>query len=127
MPTLVDTSVWVNHFRHRSSSLAALLEEDRVVCHPLIVGELACGHLSHHREILSFLSALPLAPVIDDAEVYDFIESHRLYGQGLGRVDVHLLAAARLHETTFWTHDRALQRATEKLRCAYDAGEPPTQ
>ncbi len=122
MPTLVDTFVWVHHFRQTSVSLTSLLQDDGVVCHPLIVGELACGHLTHRREILSFLSVLPQASAVDFEEVLCFIETHRLHGQGLGWIDVHLLAAARLHEATIWTHDRALRRAAEKLRCAYEAG-----
>lgn len=57
MITLVDTSVWVDHLRHRSHQLAVLLEQDHVRCHPLIVGELACGNLSNRRAIVELLTA----------------------------------------------------------------------
>ena len=43
---LPDSSVWIEHFRHGNASLAAWLENDETLCHPFIVGELACGHLS---------------------------------------------------------------------------------
>jgi hypothetical protein len=41
---LVDTSVWVDHFRHRDPLLVDLLESGDVECHPFIIGELACGN-----------------------------------------------------------------------------------
>ena len=58
---LVDTSVWVSHLRQGAIGLEALLQEGRVVCHPFIVGELACGNLNNRVEILVLLQALPQA------------------------------------------------------------------
>ena len=42
---LVDTSVWIDHFRRRGASLVHLLDAGLVLCHPFVIGELACGHL----------------------------------------------------------------------------------
>ena len=53
-----------------------------------------------------------------------FIERHELYGRGIGYVDVHLLAAARLHgDATLWTRDRRLREAAEILGVAMS--KPP--
>ena len=60
---LVDTSVWVEHLRQGTVGLDDLLLEGRVVCHPFIVGELACGNLRNRSEILALLQALPRAVV----------------------------------------------------------------
>src|SRR5215472_2191415 len=58
---LVDTSVWIAHFRAGSERLKTLLFDQQVLCHPFIVGELACGNLRRRSEILSMLKALPQA------------------------------------------------------------------
>ena len=109
--TLVDTSVWVDHFRHRNSRLGQMLMDDGVLAHPFIVGELACGFLSKRDEILTLLSSLPAAPVADHPEVLRFLDTHRLHGRGLGWVDIHLLASALLARTPIWTLDKPLVRA----------------
>ena len=57
--TLVDTSVWIHHFRTGSEELRSLLDEEQVFCHPFIAGELACGTLRNRYEVLSLLMALP--------------------------------------------------------------------
>ena len=116
---LVDTSIWISHFRTSLAHLEELLLEMSVVCHPFIVGELACGNLKNRREILSLLQELPQAPVAGDDEVHLLIEQERLAGTGIGWVDVHLLASARLSEAPLWTHDKALQKASLKLGSFY--------
>ena len=40
---LVDTSVWVDHFRLGNAALERLLIQDAVLCHPWVLGEIACG------------------------------------------------------------------------------------
>lgn len=112
---LVDTSVWVSHFKDGNPKLEELLIKGRVVCHPFIIGELACGNLKNRKEILSLLEALPTATTADHKEVLYFIEQHRLMGIGLGYVDVHLLASARLSRMRFWTEDKRLREAAVKL------------
>jgi predicted nucleic acid-binding protein len=112
---LVDTSVWVSHLRKGSSRLQALLLDGTVVCHPFIIGELACGKIKNRTEILSLLQALPMLEVIEHSELLLFIERNRLMGIGLGLVDVHLLAAAMLAGISLWTYDRKLQQASAKL------------
>jgi predicted nucleic acid-binding protein len=120
---LVDTSVWVDHFRSRSAQLVSLLEQDDVVCHPFVLGELACGNLSKRAEILRLLQSLPQAVVAQSEEIMHFIDSHRLMGIGLGLVDVHLLASARISLVSIWTGDRRLKKAAERLDVLFQPGE----
>ena len=119
---LVDTSVWIEHLRHRSERLASLLEGGLVTCHPFVIGELACGHLARRDEVLALLQRLPaLAPVAHD-EALRLVEAHALAGSGLGWVDVHLLAAARVVGAGLWTADRRLKSVADTLDIAADSG-----
>lgn len=112
---LVDTSVWVAHFRDGLPKLRELLGTGDVVCHPMIIGELACGNLKNRREILDLLAELHSAEVAGYEEVMALIETHRLMGKGLGYIDMHLLASALLSGCSLWTQDRKLCAAAESL------------
>ncbi len=92
-----------------------------VVCHPLVIGELACGNLKHRSEVLKSLIALPDAPTIEYEEVLTFVEVHELFGKGLGWIDAHLLASVLLQHGTLWTFDQPLRRAARKLRCSFES------
>jgi len=113
--TLVDTSIWVNHLRQGSPSLETLLQENQVLTHPWVIGELACGMLKNRAEILALLQALPTAQVPEYEEALTFLESQRLFGLGLGWVDINLLASALLTGCDLWTADIPLQKAANKL------------
>lgn len=112
---LVDTSVWVSHLREGNPRFERLLNDGAVVCHPFIVGELACGNLKNRVEILSLLQALPMSIHAEHDEVMNFIENHRLMGSGLGYIDVHLLAAASLTEIPVWTIDKNLAGVSREI------------
>jgi predicted nucleic acid-binding protein len=112
---LVDTSVWIEHLRAGSERLKALLLNEQVLCHPFVVGELACGTLQRRGEILSLLKALPEAHLLEHEEVLSFLEARRLYGRGIGWVDAHLLASTLLTGCALWTLDQALRRAAADL------------
>lgn len=117
---LADTSVWVDHLRRGDTRLRALLENARVLAHPFIVGEIACGSLSDRTVVLELLRGLPMASVAEAEEVLELIERHRIHGKGLGYVDVHLLAAVALTPgSTLWTRDKRLHETAVSLRCAY--------
>lgn len=105
---LVDTSVWVEHLRSGTVGLEALLNDGQVVCHPFIIGEIACGNLKNRTEILSLLQDLPMASLADDDEVIQFIEDRKLMGKGLGYIDIHLLISALLTRIPLWTTDKRL-------------------
>ena len=120
--TLADTSVWINHLRANDPALAKLLEDNQVVMHPMVIGELACGNLRDRERVLDLLKELPQIPVSDDVEVLFLIERHRLMGRGIGYIDAHLLAAASLADTvTLWTEDRRLHGAAAALGLAYQS------
>lgn len=112
---LADTSVWIQHFRHGEPILAKLLVEGRVLTHPFVSGELACGNLKDRVDTLSHLRALPAASLASEAEVNELMEGHRLWGRGLGWVDMHLLASARLSRCGLWTLDKKLGEAATGL------------
>jgi len=114
----VDTSIWVHHLSRGEPRLIALLESGDVLCHPFVIGELACGRLGNRREILALLSALPQARVADHAELLHLIDEHRLYGRGLGWIDIHLLGSGLLSSCDLWTSDKALQEASRRLGIA---------
>ena len=113
---LVDTSVWVVHLRSGTIGLDTLLNDGHVVCHPFIIGELACGNLKNRIEILSLLLDLPMASRADDDEVIQFIEDHKLMGKGLGYIDIHLLMSAMLTRIPLWTIDKRLHEVSLTLR-----------
>ncbi len=87
----------------------------RTVCHPLVLGELACGNLRNHREILELLQTLCTYPVATHEEVLSFIEANHLMGRGLGYIDMHLLASAKLSGVPLWTLDRSLRTVASRL------------
>ncbi|MHC4134969.1 MAG: type II toxin-antitoxin system VapC family toxin [Planctomycetota bacterium] len=112
---LVDTSVWVDHLGKGSKALRELLEQGLVVCHPFVIGELACGRVRNRAEILTLLAALPAATAAGHAEAMRLASDRKLHGKGLGWVDVHLLASALLSGCTLWTKDKALRAAARAL------------
>jgi len=120
MKVLVDTSVWVGHFKLRNDHLVALLESDRVVCHPYVVMEVACGTPPSRQAIIAMLAELESLPTATPDEVLALIERRNLYGRGCGLVDLSLLAAALLEgQTLFWTLDKRLAAIAAELNLAY--------
>lgn len=121
---LVDTSVWIDHFRSSNRQLVQLLEANLVSVHPWVVGELACGNLADRANVFSLLNAMPQLPVASEAEALFFIERNSLAGKGIGYIDVHLLAAATLGSARLWTLDKRLLAAAEGLGLAYRPADP---
>ncbi len=118
---LVDTSVWIDHLKSSDFVLADLLETGRVLAHSFVTGELALGSLRQRRTVLESLRDLPQATVAGNDEVMMLIEREQLYGLGIGFVDAHLLAAARLTPgTLLWTRDRRLRQAATRLGLSAD-------
>jgi predicted nucleic acid-binding protein len=116
---LVDTSVWIDHLARGDTELQSLLEEGEVLMHPYIAAEIALGSLKQRDETVGALQALPEIPTARHVEVMAFLNNERLFGIGIGYVDLHLLAATRLAPgTTLWTRDRRLLQAALKLNLA---------
>lgn len=120
MKVLVDTSVWVDFFRRGDKKLATLLQEQRVVTHPIIIGELACGDLIDREETLNALRVLNQAPTATFHEALHLLERDRLYGRGLHWNDVQVLASALIAGFPLWTRDRRLRSAAKARDSAWD-------
>jgi predicted nucleic acid-binding protein len=120
MNVLVDTSVWVGHFKQRNERLVALLESGMVVCHPYVVVEVACGTPPNRWAIITMLGELESSPVATPNEVLEMTERRNLYGRGCGFVDMSLLAAILLSEEgLIWTMDKRLELIASELNRAY--------
>ena len=123
---LVDTSVWIDHFRRRIAALERALSRDAVTIHPFVTGELACGTLRHRARTLADLSELPPVTRATDDEVLALIERQQLSGRGIGLIDLHLLASTLLTpETRLWTLDRRLARLAHEFAVAYRPDDRP--
>ena len=113
---LVDTSVWVDHLREKDDQLASLLLANQVMVHPFIIGEIAVGNLKNRQRVLTTLEGLPTAPIASHEEIMRMIQSHSLFGLGIGYIDIHLLASAKLAAGThLWTRDQRLDAASTRL------------
>lgn len=120
---LVDTSVWVSHLRIGDEHLKQLLIDGEVATHPFVIGELACGNLKNRQEILTLLQFLPQSKLASQEEVLQFIEAHALMGLGMGLIDIHLLASARLSQITIWTLDKRLDTSALSFGISYKPSE----
>ena len=106
---LVDSSVWIDHLRHGEAELVSALNQSQILIHPFVLGELACGNLKSRTSVLALLVALPAATLATDEETMAFIELHGLMGRGIGYIDAHLCASARLSGALLWTRDKRLR------------------
>lgn len=121
---LVDTSVWIEHLRSANTALSALLGAGEVLAHPFVIGEIALGHVRSREAVLREMRDLPQCAVATPEEVLALIERHRLFGLGVGYVDAHLLAAARLMGSVpLWTYDGQLRAAAKKIGMSHGPPE----
>lgn len=121
MNVLIDTSVWVDHFKQGNATLAHLIEADLVLMHPMILAEIACGTPPAPRQqTLADLSLLQLSNQASLKEVMAFIEKEKLYGLGCGLVDLMLLASTLITPgALLWTLDKRLDALAQGFRIAY--------
>lgn len=117
---LVDTSVWVDHFRRRNDALVRWLLQDAVLSHPWVLGELACGTPPARTKTLADLALLQPAKVATVDEVIAFVEQEQLYGLGCGLVDLGLLASTLITPgARLWSLDRRLSGLAERFAVAH--------
>jgi len=118
---LVDTSVWIDHLRSGSPLLAELLEQNRVVMHPMVLGELACGSLKNRQQLLQLWQSQDSLQAVSHDEALYFIEQHGLMGKSVGYIDVHLLASVALaNGVKLWTQDKRLAHVAIEMRYAWE-------
>jgi predicted nucleic acid-binding protein len=117
---ILDTSVWIDHARQNNDHLFDLFKQGRILIHPFMIGEVALGSLRDHDTIIASLLEMPRPQVASEAEVLSLIRNRFLAGSGIGYVDAHLLASARLTpETLLWTRDKRQKRVAEAMGVAY--------
>jgi predicted nucleic acid-binding protein len=117
---LVDTSVWVAHFKQRNEPLVALLHAGWVVCHPHVVVEVACGTPPQRHQIIDMLGELETLPVATTDELLALLERQAIFGRGCGFVDLNLLASALLgQQALLWTLDKRLNTIAQAMGLAY--------
>jgi predicted nucleic acid-binding protein len=119
MTVLVDSSVWINHFRRGDDALRRLLDSRLVCTQEPILGELISGRLARRDDALRWLLALPRLREPSFDETAGLIEREHLWGQGLSWIDCLILAGARLNRVQLWTRDLRLTSAARRLGCAY--------
>jgi predicted nucleic acid-binding protein len=112
---IADTSVWAHHIQEPSADFLAHLQADQVLMHPWVIGELALGNLPKRAAFLKLLRALPEAVEARDEEVMEMIEINGLHGSGIGWVDIHLAASARLNKADLWTRDKRLFAVASRI------------
>jgi predicted nucleic acid-binding protein len=119
---LADTSVWIRHFRGRTTALQALLQEGLIVMHPWVRLELALGTPPRRAQTLAWLAQMEMLPLATLEELENFIERRGLHDQGIGLVDAALLASVLLRPgTRLWTFDKALDALAAQFGCAHQA------
>jgi hypothetical protein len=117
---LVDTSIWIDHFRAADPQLERLLSQNAVLAHPCVTGEIALGSVAKRAQVLQHLNNLPKAVSAMEDEVMLLIERHALANSGIGYVDACLLAATALTVgASLWTRDKNLRAVAAK--CGLDA------
>lgn len=114
---LVDTNVWVEHFKSSSPKLIELLMTGSVVTHEFILGELSLAHFNKkdREKILERLQVLERVETSKHDEVYDFSFTHKLSGKGIGWIDSHLLHVCVTHNLRLLTLDKNLARLAIQL------------
>lgn len=80
---MLDTSVWVDHFRYRNDVLVDLLQTDLALTHRMVLVELACGTPPSPRtRTFGEIALLRSCNQANLDEVINLIEQEKLYGLG---------------------------------------------
>lgn len=124
MSILIDTSVWVRHFKQNDSQVVLLAATDQVLTHSLVLGELACGTPPERKRTLADFALLSKAKEASLEEVVYFIEAEKLYGKGCGFIDLSLLASTLVTPSAkLWTLDKRLAQLAYRFGVAYQLDE----
>jgi predicted nucleic acid-binding protein len=120
-PVLVDTCVWIRHFRERNHLLAAMLEDGEVWCHPIVIGELSMANLKNRQQTLFDLGTLHRPPIASFSETRQMVEARQLWGRGIQWNDSMILASAILGQIPLWTFDFRLAEIASELGVGFAA------
>ena len=117
---LIDTSVWIDHFRNENKLLSSLLMQGAVVMHEFILGELAIGNFKNRKAILGLLDSIPKLSKLTHDEFLYFLEKNSFYGKGVGFIDIHLLGSTKLAGVKIWTLDKRLLELANKQKSNFE-------
>lgn len=113
---IIDSSIWIDHFRRPNTGLIDAAERGQLLQHPLITLELALGSIPQRDATLSNLQRLPRPTVLSDDQMLEFVDEFELAGSGIGPIDASVLAsAARTDRAKLWTRDKRLEIQAERL------------
>lgn len=118
-PVVVDTNVWVHHWKDHNQLLVDMLADREIWTHPIVIGELSMGNLKNRNQILWHLTRFGRPQLATDSEVRQMVEAKRLWGRGLGWNDVKILASVVIGDCWLWTGDRRLREAAEEFGVAW--------
>ena len=120
---IVDTCVWVDHFRREVAVLSRLCRERRAPVHHDVFGEVMLGCGEERDEIVEEIRLLPPIdrPGIKDIE--EAINRHGIACKRIGWVDAVLLCTAVIDDRcpTLLTFDKRLMREAIRLGVAFAA------
>ncbi len=121
MSVLIDTSVWIDHFRNRNDALVDLIGLDLGLTHPMVILEIACGTPPAPRiQTLNNIGLLQHCNQASLSEVMEFVEHEKLYGLGCGLVDMALLASTLITPgAELWTLDKRLAELAGRFGVAH--------
>lgn len=112
---LADSSIWIDHLRHRDEALLKLIADVQLLVHPFVIGEVALGHIRSRIKLLTEMNEFEEPVLATDEEVLLLIERMELAGKGLGLVDVHLLGSTLVTvDAKLWTRDKRLAAAASE-------------
>jgi predicted nucleic acid-binding protein len=119
---LVDTSIWIRFLagtKPYALKLDRLLEQDDVVGHELVYGELLIGGRGGRSKLLEAYAQMEQASLVPHRDVVLFARARELAGRGLGWIDTHLLASALVGGFELWTADSSLASLAAELGVMY--------
>jgi len=118
-PVVVDTNIWIHHWRKSNRLLLDMMADGEIWTHPLVIGELAMGTLRDRQRTLWDLTRLGRPPLATEAETMQMIEARRLWGRGIGWSDAKILASTVLGNCWLWTRDGALDEIAGEMNVAW--------
>lgn len=116
---LVDTSIWIDHFRRPDPQLVRAIEAAAIVQHPFVTIELALGSIPRREATVTVMQRLPQAKVVTSSDLLGFIDRFDLHGTGIGMVDAQLVASAISERCRLWTRDKRLYAQANRLGIAF--------
>jgi len=117
---LIDSSVWIDHFRQALPALSLYLVEGRTLQHQMVTAEIALGSISHREQVIAQFLRLEQATIVEEATFLKRVDEWGLAGTGIGFVDTHLLCSAAESEAVIWTRDRRLAVQAERLGLRFE-------